>query len=243
MGISSQESYQWHRCFHCSRQDAGIALSREFIIFLLVQATLGAFPAFLQMKPTENGATTLKDDEMIRRCRKGDRQAQKVLFERFQASMFRLCYRYVPEQQEAEDILCKGLFKALQAMHSFEDRGENSLQKWISRIMVHEALMHLRKHKLELVSEHEAQAIPATTRTDSAVEAEELYSMVRTLPLGYRTVFNLFAIEGYSHQEIAAQLGISEGTSKSQLSKARAMLQEMLTPKEKHNATEHRSSI
>lgn len=157
--------------------------------------------------------------------------------------MFRLCYRYVREQQEAEDVLCKGFFKVFQHIGTFEDRGDASLQKWITRIMVNEALMFLRKNKLELVSEDDAQAIPAGTRTDSAVEAEDLYNMVRALPLGYRTVFNLFAIEGYSHQEIADQLGISEGTSKSQLSKARAMLQGMFHSNEKNNATEHRSAV
>ncbi len=185
----------------------------------------------------------MKDDELIKRCQKGDRQAQKVLYEHFQAQMFRLCYRYVREQQEAEDILCKGFHKVFLAINAFEDRGENSLQKWITRIMVNEALMFLRKHKLELVSDDAAQSIPAGTRTDSAIEAEDLYNMVRALPLGYRTVFNLFAIEGYSHLEIAAQLGITEGTSKSQLSKARAMLQEMIHSNEKHNAKEYRPAV
>jgi RNA polymerase sigma factor (sigma-70 family) len=157
--------------------------------------------------------------------------------------MFRLCYRYVREQQEAEDILCKGFHKVFQHIAQFEDRGEASLQKWITRIMVNEALMYLRKHKMELVSEDAANAIPAGTRTDSALEAEYLYNLIRALPLGYRTVFNLFCIEGYSHAEIAEQLGITEGTSKSQLSKARAMLQDMLNIQEKYNATEHRSTI
>jgi RNA polymerase sigma factor (sigma-70 family) len=184
----------------------------------------------------------LKDDELIRRCRKGDRQAQKALYDRFQAPMFRLCYRYVREQQEAEDILCKGFFKIFENIARFEDRGEDSLQKWITRIMVNEALMFLRKHRMELVSDDQALAIPAGTRTDSAVEAEDIYNMVRALPLGYRTVFNLFAIEGFSHLEIAQQLGISEGTSKSQLSKARALLQQMFHSNENHNA-EHRSAV
>jgi RNA polymerase sigma factor (sigma-70 family) len=157
--------------------------------------------------------------------------------------MFRLCYRYVREQQEAEDILCKGFHKVFQHIAQFEDRGEASLQKWITRIMVNEALMYLRKHRMELVSEDAAQAIPAGTRTDSALEAEYLYNLIRALPVGYRTVFNLFCIEGYSHAEIAEQLGITEGTSKSQLSKARAMLQDMLNPQEKKNATEYRSAI
>ena len=157
--------------------------------------------------------------------------------------MFRLCYRYVREQQEAEDILCKGFHKVFQHIAQFEDRGEASLQKWITRIMVNEALMYLRKHRMELVSEDAAQAIPAGTRTVSALEAEYLYNLIRALPLGYRTVFNLFCIEGYSHAEIAEQLGITEGTSKSQLSKARAMLQDMLNPQEKNNAAEYRSAI
>lgn len=185
----------------------------------------------------------MKETDIIQLCRKGDRKAQKALYDLHQGPMFRLCYRYVREQQEAEDILCKGFHKVFQHISQFEDRGEASLQKWITRIMVNEALMYLRKHKLELVSDEAAQAIPAGTRTDHGIEAEYLYNLIRALPLGYRTVFNLFAIEGYSHQEIADQLGIAEGTSKSQLSKARTMLQEMLHLQEKQNATEHRSTI
>lgn len=166
-----------------------------------------------------------------------------MLYDRFQGMMFRLCYRYLREQQEAEDILCQGFLKVFQHIGTFEDRGDHSLQKWITRIMVNEALMHLRRQRLELVSDDMAQAIPAGTRTDSAIEAEDLYNMVRALPIGYRTVFNLFAIEGYSHQEIAAQLGITEGTSKSQLSKARAMLQEMLNSNGNQDEKEHRSAV
>jgi RNA polymerase sigma factor (sigma-70 family) len=184
----------------------------------------------------------LKEDELITRCQKQDRSAQKLLYDRYEASLFRLCYRYVREQQEAEDILCKGFHKVFTHINSFEYRGADSLQKWMRRIMVNEALMYLRKHKFEMVSDDEAQAIPSGTRSDSAVEAEDLYNMVRALPVGYRTVFNLFAIEGYSHQEIAEQLGIAEGTSKSQLSKARAMLQEMLSQNEKNDA-KYRSAI
>jgi RNA polymerase sigma factor (sigma-70 family) len=185
----------------------------------------------------------LNDQQLIEHCRKSDRKAQRMLYERFQGLMFRLCYRYVREQQEAEDILCKGFHKVFLHINQFEDRGDASLQKWITRIMVNECLMFLRKHKMELLSEDAAQAIPSGTRADQGLEAEYLYEMIRTLPLGYRTVFNLFVIEGYSHAEIAQELAISEGTSKSQLSKARAMLQDMLHLQEKHNATEHRSAI
>lgn len=185
----------------------------------------------------------LKDDDLIQKCRAGDRQAQRLLYDRYQGQMFRLCHRYLRAQQEAEDVLCRGFHKVFQAIGSFEDRGANSLQKWMTRIMVNEALMELRKHRLELVSEEDGHAVPSGTRSDGAVEAEYLYALIRSLPVGYRTVFNLHAIEGYSHPEIAEQLGISEGTSKSQLSKARALLQEMLTPKEKDNATAYRPTV
>lgn len=185
----------------------------------------------------------MDEAEMIRRCRSGDRQAQRMLYDRYQTQMFRLCFRYVREQQEAEDVLCKGFCKIFQHFAEFEERGPNSLQKWITRIMVNEALMVLRKAKIELVSDDEALSIPAGTRTDSAIEAEELYNMVRALPIGYRTVFNLYAIEGYSHAEIAAQLGITEGTSKSQLSKARTMLQSFFTSNDYSNAKGYRPAV
>ena len=157
--------------------------------------------------------------------------------------MFRLCFRYVREQQEAEDVLCKGFLKVFDNIGRFEARGPGSLDKWIVKIMVNEALMFLRKKRFEFVSEDVAVQIPADIQTDAALEAEDIYEMIRALPIGYRTVFNLYAIEGFSHPEIAEKLGISVGTSKSQLSKARAQLREMLNQSGDYHAREYRQSV
>ncbi len=151
--------------------------------------------------------------------------------------MFRLCYRYVRSQAEAEDLLTQGFLKVFDRIQDFRYRGPGSLAGWIRRIMVNESLMHLRQQKFEFVSEDEAVQVVATERTDQALDAEALYALVRALPIGYRTVFNLHAIEGYSHKEIAEQLGISESTSRSQLAKARKMLQSMAIQTGYHNAT------
>ena len=183
----------------------------------------------------------MSDTNLIDKLRRQDRSAQKWLYDRYAPLMFSVCRRYLRSREDAEEALVSGFYKVFSQINSFS--GSGSLEGWIRRIMVNEALMLLRRQRLELVSDDLAQAIPAGTRTDSAIEAEDLYNMVRALPVGYRTVFNLFAIEGYSHQEIAAQLGITEGTSKSQLSKARAMLQEMLNSKGNHNAKEYRPAV
>lgn len=186
----------------------------------------------------------VKEEKLIRKCQRRDRKAQQTLYERYQERMFRVIYRYVRSQAEAEDLLCQGFLKVFDRIGDFRYRGPGSLSGWIRRIMVNESLMHLRKQKFEFVSEDEALHLAAPDRADHDLDAEELYALVRALPLGYRTVFNLFAIEGYTHREIAVRLGISEGTSRSQLAKARRMLQEMMVQKGLHNnETAYRQSI
>ncbi|MEM7036767.1 MAG: sigma-70 family RNA polymerase sigma factor [Bacteroidota bacterium] len=185
----------------------------------------------------------MTEQKLIRLCKQRDPKAQKTLYERYQAGMFRLCYRYVRDQHEAEDVLCKAFLKVFQNIRKFEYRGKKSLEKWIARIMVNECLMFLRKQRFEFVSEEKAAQLPAANQTDSELEAEGLYAMIRALPIGYRTVFNLFAIEGFSHDEIAQKLGIAVGTSKSQLSKARAMLREMLQQSGDYHERKYRQSV
>lgn len=130
---------------------------------------------------------------------------------------------------EAEDAVVEGFVKVFRKLDTFEFRGEGSFEAWISRIMVNESLMMLRKRKDVIsVDQHEAIQLDSGLATDSEIRAEDLYQLVRQLPDGYRTVFNLYAIEGFAHKEIAEMLGISENTSKTQLFKARAALQNML---------------
>jgi RNA polymerase sigma-70 factor (ECF subfamily) len=176
----------------------------------------------------------LDDQQLIQRCIGNDRKAQRLLYEQFVAPMGRLCLRYVRNEADAQEVLTEGFVKVFRELKRFENRGAGSLQAWVRKIMVNESLMHLRKgHGLSFVGLEAAESggasdVEATFSIDAAVSAEEIFEAVRQLPGGYRVVFNLFAIEGYSHKEIAAMLGIAESASRSQLAHARARLKEHL---------------
>lgn len=125
----------------------------------------------------------------------------------------------------SEEAMIQGFYKVLTKIESFEWRGASSFIGWIKRIMVNECLMLLRKQKnIQSGSEAEMSIIPNTDFAENGILAEQIHQMIAELPEGYRTVFNLYVIEGYSHKEIADKLGVQESTSKSQLSKARGLL-------------------
>lgn len=165
--------------------------------------------------------------EIIESCLSGNQFAQKRLYELFVKSMFRLCRRYVENEQDAEEVLMNGFLKFYKNLKAFKLTDENSLERWLRQIMINECLLFIRQRKIKFSSieiiENEVQEPEFTN-----LETDDLYNILLTLPIGYRTVFNLFAIEGYSHAEIAIKLNISEGTSKSQLSRARELLQKIL---------------
>ncbi|MEX2514192.1 MAG: sigma-70 family RNA polymerase sigma factor [Cyclobacteriaceae bacterium] len=172
----------------------------------------------------------LSDSELIQGCLKQDPHFQKEVYKRFSGNMYTLCLRYVREMATAEDILIVGFMKVFDRIHQFN--GTGSFGGWIRRIMVNECLMYLEKEKnlyreigIDGIIPPSAHSLPSD---DLAVE--DLMKLVDSLPSGYRTVFKLYAIEGYSHQEIAKKLAISENTSKSQLSRARSHLQKMIHP-------------
>ncbi|MBK0404815.1 sigma-70 family RNA polymerase sigma factor [Adhaeribacter sp. BT258] len=167
--------------------------------------------------------------EFTSRCQKEDQKAQKELFEKLYAPMYRVCFRYIGRQAEAEDCLMKAFMKIFQKLETFEWQNEHSLFFWIRKIMVNEALMELRRNNLLLVvqSENLPEEVEDSNTIDQ-LSAEELFGLITKLPDGYRTVFNLYVVEGYSHQEIARMLSISESTSKSQLLKARGRLKLMV---------------
>jgi RNA polymerase sigma factor (sigma-70 family) len=171
------------------------------------------------------------DADLIAACLRGDPRAQRQLYNQFAGLMLTVCRRYLKRQEDAEEALLLGFAKVFRALPTF--RQEGSFEGWVRRIMVNEALMELRRREpLHLSFEEFAQPenLAATAATaDMQLQADELLALLQELPTGYRTVFNLYALEGYSHSEIAEALGISEGTSKSQLSKARAMLQRRLS--------------
>jgi RNA polymerase sigma factor (sigma-70 family) len=169
-----------------------------------------------------------KEEALIHGCVRKDPGAQKELYERFSAKMYGLSYRYVKNSMEAEDVLVTAFMKVFDKIHQFKHDG--SFEGWIRRIVVNESLTYLRRNRaLYLEAELElADREPDYASLSDHLEAEELLAMIQELPTGYGIVFNLYAIDGYSHKEIADQLGISENTSKSQLSRARTYLQKML---------------
>ena len=169
-----------------------------------------------------------KEDELIKGCLRRDPSAQKLLYESFSSKMYALCYRYVKNPMEAKDILVTAFVKIFDKIQQFKSEG--SFEGWIRRIVVNEALTFLRRNRsMYLETELEqADREPNYNALSDHLEAEDLLKMIQELPTGYRIVFNLYAIDGYSHKEISEQLGISENTSKSQLSRARTYLQKLL---------------
>lgn len=165
-------------------------------------------------------------DEILKGCVNGKRQAQNTLYRQFAAKMYGVCLRYAKDSTDAEDILQDGFVKVFQHIGSFKNEG--SLEGWIRRIIVNTALEKFRK-KNPLYPVGEIYEVAKNLKYDDIdghIAVQELMGLVQKLPPGYKVVFNLYAIEGYSHKEISEQLGISEGTSKSQLARARATLQE-----------------
>lgn len=167
------------------------------------------------------------EEELIHGCSKGDRSFQKALYDRYCRKMLVVCARYAKSNAEAEDILQEGFIKVFQAIKNF--RRESKLDTWITRIMVNTALNAQRKklYLFPMVDVVELD-LPEVETSLSNLNLTQLLDMVRSLPQGCQIVFNLFAIEGYNHKEIAELLGISEGTSKSQYARARSLLQDKL---------------
>lgn len=173
---------------------------------------------------------------MVSGCLKGEAIAQRALYQTFSRKMMSVCMRYAGDREQAQDMLQDGFVKVFQKLGHF--RGEGPLGGWIARTMVNTALDHLRRnkpfeHSLDLT---EAEHLHAEDeQVLSNMGTEEILALIQALPPGYRTVFNLFVIEGIPHKEIGEMLGISENTSKSQFMKARAYLRRSL-PKETYEA-------
>lgn len=166
--------------------------------------------------------------QLIAGLKHGESRAQKVVYERFAGKMLAVCHRYCANRDDAEEVLIDGFMKVYEKIGQFREEG--SFEGWIRRIMVTESLMFLRRSKAwrQETPLDEAVTEPDYVWADANLNETELLKLINRLPDGYRTVFNLYAIEGYSHAEIAHTLGISEGTSKSQLSRARMLLQDSL---------------
>ncbi len=167
------------------------------------------------------------EQELIQACIEEDRRAQKELYDRYTPVMFGVCKRYLKTREDAEDVLVEAFFKVLTHLHQY--KGEGSFEGWIRRIVVNEALMFLRRrHNFNMTVEISHFDAPAPARAVGRLAEQDILALLGQLPTGYRTVFNLYVLEGYKHREIADMMGISINTSKSQLILARKRLQELL---------------
>lgn len=164
---------------------------------------------------------------LIKRAKKGDSLAQKEIFTCYSPKMLSVCRMYIKDIQFAEDVLLRGFYKVFKNLSSYAFKG--SFEGWIRRIMVREAIDFLRSEKgLDCTDKAADRMELSTNPVETNTEADYLQELIDQLPEGYKLVFVLVAIEGYKHREIAKMLGISEGTSKSQLFKARKLLQQQL---------------
>lgn len=167
----------------------------------------------------------MEDSALVKKCLKGDARAQRALFEKFAPKMLGVCLRYAKNTEQAEDILQDGFVKVFTKLSNYS--GNGSLEGWIRRIIVNTALDEIRRN-VKFKDNVNVDDVDYKLELDSHIveglAAEDLMKIVNDLPDGYKVVFNMFAIEGYSHKEIAMQLNISENTSKSQYSRARAYL-------------------
>ena len=169
------------------------------------------------------------DQHLIDSCKRGDRASQKVLYDNLAPKMFSICIRYIGDRTAAQDVLQDGFVTLFSKLDSF--KGEGSFEGWARRIFVTTALMELRKkdalkmsEELEVVRGVKAETVGQLEN----ISYRELMSLVTSLPPGFRTVFNLYAIEGYSHKEISQMLEITETTSRTQLRRARLWLQDKI---------------
>lgn len=165
------------------------------------------------------------EQELIRGCVKNDRVSQKKLFETYAGKFMTIAKRYMKEDMSAEDVLMEGFCKIYTNIKSF--KGDGSFEGWMRRIIVNTAINKIRKDKREMLDYQEELTDKKGVEMMYVenMSANDMLAMIEKMPLGYRTVFNMFAIDGFSHKEIATELGIDEGTSRSQLAKARKFLQ------------------
>ncbi|MDR0835650.1 MAG: sigma-70 family RNA polymerase sigma factor [Tannerella sp.] len=176
---------------------------------------------------------TLEEQQLVKGCIECERKAQKALYDKYSRQMMSVCLRYVKETETARDLLQDGFILVFSNIDKY--KGDGALDAWVRRIFVNCALEHLRKYdilKESIDIEDDMVSGMVDESTVSRMTAAELMDCVGSLPEGYRTVFNLFAVEGYSHKEIGEMIGISENTSRSQYMRARQKLREMISEKE-----------
>src|SRR5450631_3603805 len=171
----------------------------------------------------------MTEEAILQGCLKNHAAAQKELYNRYSPKMLAVCYRFAHNREDAEDMLQEGFIKVFLQIHTFQSKG--AFEGWVRRIIVHTCINHLKKNKRFNESVDIIQASAAQVREEnipSLMQAKQIVDCIRLLPMGYRTVLNLYAIEGYSHKEISGMLEIEESTSRSQYTRARQMLEDIL---------------
>lgn len=173
----------------------------------------------------------MEEWQLIDGCKRQDRKSQQIVYERYGRVMYGICLRYSSDAESAQDLLHDGFMKVFSSIGSFEGKG--SFEGWMKRIFVNLALENIRKDKMKKQFSEDIENIPENIPDEDNGEIgrlseTELMNMIQELPPGYRSVFNLYAIENYSHKEISETLGIAEGTSRSQYIRARQFLQEKI---------------
>ena len=171
-----------------------------------------------------------EDRFLIQQIRNGDAKARRRLYDRHESYWFRLCLRYANNRSEAQDIFQEGVVKVFRVLDKYR-LDSNAFKSWSNKVIINEALKYLKRHQWQQVFEQTEDGNERYSENENALDkmsAKELIQLIQQLPTGYRVVFNLHEIEGYTHAEIAALLGIAAGTSKSQLSKAKKMLRQQL---------------
>jgi len=174
----------------------------------------------------------MTEEVMLHGCLNNISSAQEALYNRFSPRMLGVCYRFARNREDAEDMLQEGFIKVFSQMHQFRNQG--ALEGWIRRIVVHTCINVLKKNKkfsesVDLI--HANSIYLYENNIHSIMQAKQVVESIRILPMGYRTVLNLYAIEGFSHKEIAAILDIEESTSRSQYTRAKTMLEDILIKK------------
>ena len=173
----------------------------------------------------------MDEKQLIKACINNDSKAQRLLYEKYDARFFAVCKRYFTDIQQAEDALVKGFLKIFQNLENYSFEG--SFEGWMRRIMINECLMELRKNKIfHLNVDDYSSSISSNQEASQQIEEDDVMKLLDYLPEGCRLVFTLYVIEGYKHKEIAESLGITEGTSKSQLNLAKTKLKDMLIKNE-----------
>jgi RNA polymerase sigma-70 factor (ECF subfamily) len=178
----------------------------------------------------------LEEPEIISGCIRKEPSAQRYLFDRYYRRSFHVAMRYLANHHDTEDVVSISFTRIFKNIHQFEFRGEGSLQKWVTTIVINEAIRFLKNKKALLFQEDEeilSLNIPMVDSSD-ILDMEKVLQVLEQMPKGYRTVFNLYVMEGYAHKEIAEMLQINENTSKSQLSKARSYMIRNLKLKNSH---------